>query len=132
METLKLADLEAPKLIDRRQFTVASAMAILTGVVITITGCGSSSSSPTSPTPVPTPGPGDKVGTISGNHGHSAIITAASLTAGGALSLDIRGSADHTHTVSLTGADLTSISANQRVSKESTNESSHSHTVTFN
>ena len=122
-------EMEEPKLIDRREFTVASALAILSGVVITISGCGSNS--PASPT-TPTPGPGDKVGTISANHGHSAIITAARLTAGGALALDIHGSADHTHTVNLTGADLTSISANQRVSKESTNEVSHSHTVTFN
>lgn len=124
--------MEKTKLIDRREFTVASALAMLTGVVITISGCGSSSSPASPTTPTPTPGPGDKVGSISGNHGHSAIITGATLTAGGTLALDIHGTADHAHTVNLTGADLTSISANQRVSKESTNDSGHSHTVTFN
>ncbi|HEX9094084.1 MAG TPA: hypothetical protein VF902_08890, partial [Coriobacteriia bacterium] len=85
--------------IGRRQFTVASAMAILSGVAITITSaCGGSSSSPSAPstpapTPTPTPAAADKAGVISDNHGHSAVITGAQLTAGGALSLDIRGTA---------------------------------------
>jgi len=123
----------------RRDFTVASALAMLSGVVITIseTACGGSSYSPSSPTPTPTPAPtptpsGDKVGTISSNHGHSAIITGAQLTAGGNLSLPIQGSASHPHMVELTGADLTAIAANTRVSKESSTDNSHSHTVTFN
>ena len=129
------------KTIDRRQFTLASAMAILSGVAITITesACGGSSYSPSSPTTTPTPNPtptpsagGDKVGLVSANHGHSAVITGAQLTDGGAIALDIRGSADHTHTVEITVADLTAIAANQRVSKESSTDSSHSHTVTFN
>jgi len=127
------------KTIDRRQFTVASAMALLSGVAITITeaACGGSSYSPSSPTPMPTPNPtpapsGDKVGQVSSNHGHSAVITGAQLTAGGTLSLDIRGSADHPHTVTLTAAEVTSIAANQRVSKESSSDAAHSHTVTFN
>lgn len=127
--------------IDRRRFTLASAMALLSGVAITITetACGGSSYSPSSPTTTPTPNPaptpsagGDKVGTIASNHGHSAVVTAAKITAGAAYSLDIQGSASHPHTVELTVADLTAIAANQRVSKESSTDSSHSHTVTFN
>jgi hypothetical protein len=127
--------------IDRRQFTLASAMALLSGVAITITetACGGSSYSPSSPTTTPTPNPtptpsagGDKVGTISSNHNHSAVVTAAKITAGAAYSLDIQGSASHPHTVELTVADLTAIAANQRVSKESSTDSAHSHTVTFN
>jgi hypothetical protein len=122
---------------DRRQFTLASAMAILSGVAITITSaCGGSSSSPTSPgTPTPTPTPtasGDKVGVVSSNHGHVAVITGAKLTAGGELSLDIQGSASHTHKVELSAADITAIAGNQRVARESSTDSSHSHTVTFN
>jgi hypothetical protein len=124
--------------IDRRQFTLASAMAILSGVAITITSAcgGGSSSSPTSPstpTPTPTPAPsGDKVGTISDNHGHSAVITGAQLTAGGALLLDIQGSSSHTHTVQLSAAEITSIAGSQRVSKSSSTSQGHDHTVTFN
>jgi hypothetical protein len=124
----------------RREFTVASALAMLGGVVITITpGCGgsdySSSPSPTptpAPAPTPTPATGDKTGVVSSNHGHTAVITGAQLTAGGALSLDITGTGSHPHTVELAAADLTSIAANTRVSKESSNNNGHSHTVTFN
>ncbi len=124
-----------PKMFDRRQFTVASALAMLSGVVITMSGCGSSSSpaSPSTPTPTPNPGsPGDKVGTVGSNHGHTAVITGAQLTAGGSLALNIQGSSDHPHTVDLTAAQLTSIAANQRVSTQSSSDAGHSHTVTFN
>jgi hypothetical protein len=73
-----------------------------------------------------------KVGQISNNHGHSAVITGAQLTTGGALSLDIRGTATHTHQVALTAAQVASIAANQQVAQDSTTDSGHSHTVTFN
>jgi hypothetical protein len=119
--------------LDRREFTLAAALAALSGVTITISSCGGDSS-PASPTPTPTPNPGsgDKVGTISANHGHSAVITGARLAQGGDLELDIRGQADHPHTVSLSAADMTAIASNQRVSRDSTTDSGHSHTVTFN
>jgi hypothetical protein len=126
------------KAIDRRQFTVASVMAVLSGVAITITSaCGGSSSSPSSPSPTPAPTPtpaasSDKIGAISDNHGHRAVITGAQLTAAGAVSLDIRGTADHTHSVELSAAEIASIAGNQRVSKSSSNSSGHDHTVTFN
>jgi hypothetical protein len=134
-------EMSQEKSLTRREFTVASALAMLSGVAITISSsaCGGSSYSPSSPTPTPAPTPtptpapsGDKVGTISSNHGHSAVVTAARLTAAQAFSLDIQGSATHTHTVELSGADLTAIAANTRVSKESSTDSAHSHTVTFN
>jgi hypothetical protein len=127
------------KVVGRRQFTLASAMAVLSGVAITITSaCGGSGSpaapSTPAPTPAPTPTPAaaDKTGAISDNHGHSAVITGAQLTAGGALALDIRGTATHTHTVELSAAEITSIAANQRVAKSSTTTNGHDHTVTFN
>jgi hypothetical protein len=117
---------------DRRTFTLEAALAVLSGVAITISGCGGSGGSPTStPTPTPTP-PGDKVGTISANHGHTAVIESAKLTAGLAISLTIRGDANHPHTVELSAADIAAIAVNQRVSRESSTDSSHSHTVTFN
>ena len=125
--------------LDRREFTVAAALAALSGVTITISSCGGSSGSPTSnptptpnPSPTPTPSGGDKSGSISGNHGHVAVITAAELTAGGAINLDIAGTAGHTHTVSLSAAEVTQISTGTRVSKASTTNDAHSHTVTFN
>jgi hypothetical protein len=126
------------KTLGRREFTAASAMAVLSGVAITITGCGGSSSpvGPTTPTPTPAPAPAPPAGNISGtvgsNHGHSAVITAAQLTAAEEVSLDITGDSSHPHTVDLSAAEVQQIGAGQRVSKESSNDASHTHTVTFN
>jgi hypothetical protein len=121
--------------LDRREFTLQSAMAILSAATITISGCGGGGSSPAptpNPNPNPNPGPGDVAGTITGNHGHTATISAAVLTAANAIQLDIRGGADHPHTVSLSASEVTMIGARQTVSKVSTNDQGHSHTVTFN
>jgi len=119
----------------RRDFTLAAAMAILSGVAISVSGCGGSSSSgsPASPSPASSaPAGSDKTGAISSNHGHSAVITSAQLGASGGITLNIQGSSGHNHTVALTGADLSAIAGNQRVAKESSNDASHSHTATFN
>jgi hypothetical protein len=121
--------------IGRREFTLEAVLAMLSGVVITISGCGGSNYNNMSPTPTPTTSPpsGDKVGQISANHGHVAIITAAKLAAGGDLvDLDIRGSASHSHFISLTAAQIGQVAANQQVSVMSTTNSGHDHTVTFN
>jgi hypothetical protein len=69
---------------------------------------------------------------VSSNHGHVAIITGAQLTAGGGVTLGIQGSATHPHTVPLTGGEVTAIAGNQKVSKSSSTDDGHSHTVTFN
>lgn len=116
--------------IGRREFTVASALAVLSGVTITVGACGGGTASPSSPSPMPSSS--DKVGIVSANHGHTATITSAQLMAGGDLSLDITGTSDHPHTVQLTGADLTQINDGQRVSKVSSNDDAHTHSVTFN
>ena len=128
------------KTLDRREFTLAAAMAALSGVAITISACGGGGSPTSSSTPTPPPSGGggaatDKTGVIGTNHGHSgAVITAAQLTAGGALSLNIEGTAGHPHTVELAAADIAAIASNQRVARESTSDGAppHSHTVTFN
>src|SRR2546425_2233487 len=119
-------------MLDRRDFTLAAILTMLSGVTITISGCGSSSPSTPTPTTTMPPATGDKVATISANHGHTATITGAQLTAGGAVSVELTPGNGHTHTVGLSAAEIASIAANQQVSKESTNNSGHSHTVTFN
>lgn len=48
------------------------------------------------------------------------------------MQLDIRGSADHTHTVAVTAEAVQAIEAGQAVRKESTNTNAHVHSVTFN
>ena len=121
--------------LDRREFTVQAALALLGGVTITITGCGGSDYG-TSTRDTGNTGSADRVGSISDNHGHSAVITAAQLTAGNALVLNIRGAADHTHTVELSAAEIQRIRSNETVSKQSTTTeaqlyAAHLHTVTF-
>ena len=117
--------------LDRREFTRLSLLAMLSGVAITITGCGGGSDGPGAPT-APTDG---EEGSISANHGHRVRITSAELTAGGQLTLSLGpavGVPDHTHTVSLTAAEVVSIRDGARVSKVSTTQDAHDHTVTFN
>ena len=118
-------------LLTRREFTVESALAMLAGVTITITGCGGDDDSPTTN---PTPPVTDKTATVStdAGHSHTAVVTAAQLTAGNAISVTLTGQTTHTHTVALTQAELTQISAGTRVQKTSSNDNAHTHTVTFN
>jgi hypothetical protein len=86
-----------------------------------------------SATPSPTPTPvSDKVGSVSANHGHTARVTAAQQLAGGAIQLDITGAADHPHTVQLSAGSMRDIAEGKRVSEDSSTNSSHRHTVTFN
>lgn len=115
-------------LITRREFTLEWALAILSGATITISGCGRSS--PTSPSP--TPMSSDRTGSISANHGHTAVITAAQITTASGISLNILGSANHPHTVDVTQAELMQIGDGQQVSKQSSSDQGHTHTVTFN
>lgn len=116
--------------LDRREFNARAVLALLSGVTIAVSGCGGDS--PMSPSPGPPGGGGNAVGSVSANHGHSAVITGAQLTAGNAIALDIRGSADHPHTVQLSGAEVMQVAEGQRVSKPSSTDDLHAHTVTFN
>ena len=114
----------------RREFTLEAALAILAGCVITISDSACGKDSPgTTPTPV---NPSDVNGNVSANHGHVAVITGAKITAGIAdPAVDIRGTATHTHTLSISQADLTALKNRQTVTSLSTTDSGHSHTVTF-
>ena len=118
-------------LLTRREFTVESALAMLAGITITISGCGDGDNAT-----APSPTPGDRSGTVSTVDGHThtgAVITAAQLTAGNAITLTLAaGATGHTHTVGLSQTELTQISGGTRVQKVSSTDSAHSHTVTFN
>jgi hypothetical protein len=123
--------------LERRRISVLTALALLGGATVTISGCGGGGS-PSAPTPTPTPTPspscptGGRCGVVSADPRHSAVITAAQLTAGGALVLDIQGTAEHNHTVELSSDEVVSIRDGRRVQKSSSNTSNHSHSVTFN
>ena len=119
-----------------RQLTVALTLVLMAGAAI-VTGCGSSPTSPSSP-PI-TARPGDITGTVSENHAmpHVAVITTAQLSAGAAITLDISNGL-HSHTVSLTAAQVVQVAAGTRMSVASSvnphsdGTGAHQHTVTFN
>lgn len=115
--------------LSRREFSAQAALALLGGAVVTIAGCSSDSNGNPA---APTPSAGDKTGTISGNHGHRAVVTGADLTAGNSVALDIQGDSTHPHTVQLSAQEVTNIRNGTRVSKASSNNQAHTHTVTFN
>jgi hypothetical protein len=138
-ETTTMKDLTSKleDTVSRRDFTVKSALALLSGVAITIVGCNDSDS-PMSPSVTPTPPPttpttrGDVTGAVSANHGHAAEISGAELAAGNSLNLDITGRANHPHTVNLSANEITQIANGQRVTKAASTNSAHDHDVTFN
>jgi hypothetical protein len=60
------------------------------------------------------------------------VISAARLSDPQMVELDITGSADHPHTVELTADEIQQIADGETVSKASSVEQGHGHTVTFN
>ncbi len=107
---------------NRREFTVEAALALLGGAFITISGCESG----TEPSAVIADIPGE----IASNHGHFVTLTAAGLRAGADFDVDIRGSSGHNHVVSLTTVDLAILRNGGVVQKESTG-TRHTHLITF-
>jgi hypothetical protein len=122
--------------LDRRQFTQEAGLAFLAGVTVTVSACGGGGGgyqNPTAGTPPPTTPSGSKTGQVSANHGHTAVITAAQLQAGGALRLDIgTTAAGHSHIVDLPAAAVQEIRDGKPVQKDSTMTDAHIHVVTFN
>jgi len=124
--------------LDRRSFNVAWAYALLGGAAISI-GCGSdtptgssSNNSGSGSNSGGTASATDKEGQVSANHGHRALITAAQLTAGNDLEMNIQDTGTHGHTIRLTAAQIVSVRNGTRVSVETSTTQSHTHTVTFN
>jgi hypothetical protein len=116
---------------DRREFLAkAGLVATWAGIAIHIADCGEEDGGT---------GPGgdnsgDVTGTVSNvnYHTHSgAVVTAAQITAGQAVTLTLTGSG-HVHTASLTAQEVMDIGAGTRVSKTSSNDDGHAHQVTFN
>ena len=118
----------------RRKLLLTTLTVLIAGVALTVAACDDDGVTSL------TVGPGggsDRQASIASNHGHVATLTAAQLSAGAAVSLDIRGSADHSHIVGLGGAEVVQIRQGQRVTTTSSTDASstfgtHSHTVTFN
>jgi hypothetical protein len=152
-----MADQFLTREVSRRDFNAASLTALFVGMTVWVGACGKSGSgsstytaSPAAPTPTSTPSTPapaatpDKVGSIADNHGHAATVTAVQLQAAGGVSLSIRGTADHDHSVDLTSAQVAQVAAGTRVTQSSTTSlggsdgyggystPNHNHSVTFN
>lgn len=110
---------------------------VLLAAGIVTAGCGSS---PVGPAATPAAAPaGSVVGSVSGNHAmpHVAIITAAQLSAGAAIVMDISNGM-HGHSLALTAGQVGQVAAGAKVSVDSSTDphsngsDPHKHTVTFN
>lgn len=69
------------------------------------------------------------VAAIGGNHGHVLVVPKADVVAGAQKTYDIQGTADHTHQVTLTAADMASLQQNLAAHETSTVMFSHSHAI---
>ena len=116
---------------DRRDFLGAAATALLATAAVQILGCNSSDGYGSNPSPT-----GSLSGVVAApntdNHGHVANLSQAQADAGAALTMDIMGTANHSHTIALTAQDVADIKANRKVVKTASAEIGHYHTVTFN
>jgi hypothetical protein len=67
---------------------------------------------------------------IGSNHGHTIVVAKADITAGAQKSYDIRGSASHPHTVTVTAALFAMLASNTAITVTSSSDDGHSHGVT--
>jgi hypothetical protein len=67
--------------------------------------------------------------TISSNHGHELRIPAADFDAGESKTYSIQGSSTHSHSITLSAQDLTDLKAGQKISKDSTTDAGHTHSL---
>ena len=116
----------------RKKFcsSVASATVLLLIQACGGGGSGYSGSTPTS-SPPPTSGGGSCSDTIAANHGHVLSVAAADLDSATDMSYDIQGTADHTHTVVLTVAQLRTLKTGASVNTTSSTTLSHMHDITI-
>lgn len=70
------------------------------------------------------------VASIGGNHGHVLVVSKADILAGAQKTYDVQGTADHSHQVTLTAADMTALQGNLSARENSTVILSHSHPIT--
>ncbi len=70
---------------------------------------------------------------IASNHGHVLMVSAADVTAGADKTYDITGSSAHSHSVTVTAANFTSLKNNPAMSVQvtSTSGGGHTHMVTI-
>lgn len=70
------------------------------------------------------------ISAVSANHGHQLTVTKADVAASAARTYGIRGTADHSHSVTVTAAMFTGLKGNTAIMTTSSSDSGHSHPVT--
>ena len=103
-------------------------------VLLLFQACGGGGSSSYPPAPAPAPAPAGCNDTIAGNHGHVLTVATSDLNSAFDKIYDIQGSAGHTHTVTLTVANLQALKAGMTVQVTSSNSptgpaGAHDHSV---
>jgi hypothetical protein len=118
--------------ITRKQFLQAGAATL---VVTSLGACASDDGDSEDGADSGDDGGGDCSGgataNIATNHGHDMAVAAGDITAAAAMDYDITGTADHSHTVSLTAADMDTLAAGESVSVTSSSDAGHTHQVTI-
>jgi len=69
---------------------------------------------------------------ISSNHGHELRIPAADFDGGESKTYSIQGTSSHNHSITLTAQDFTDLKAGTKITKDSTNDSGHAHSMQIN
>lgn len=115
--------------ISRKRFVEAMASG---SAVLLFTSCGGGSDY-NGGTPAPAPAPGGtscSPAVISDNHNHALVIAKSDLNSTTAMTYDIHGTADHTHSVTFSATQLAQLKSGLTVSMSSSVTLSHDHTIT--
>jgi hypothetical protein len=115
-------------LMTRKEFF--GSLAALAGGIVVLAACGSGDNKGTdaSSTAGNCLANGTAV-TILTNHGHVMMVSKADVAAGVDKTYDIMGTADHTHSVTVTAANFATLATNQMVMQESTVTDAHMHGI---
>lgn len=68
---------------------------------------------------------------ITSNHGHSLVVSKSDISAGVEKQYDIKGSSGHGHSITVSANNFATLKNNQQIQIASSNEDSHSHSVTI-
>jgi len=106
--------------------------------VYSLSSCSGSDYNDGNPNPDPNPNPDSQAnclenGTktaISANHGHTLTVKKADVMQGLEKTYSIAGSATHSHNVTLTANDFSSLQSNHSITVNSTTGDGHTHAVT--
>lgn len=124
---------------DRKMFIKKTSAGILLAIpAISILSCSTSDDGDGSPNPNPNPDPnpvancvenGTEV-SIGANHGHSLTVSKEDVAAGSEKTYTLTTGNGHTHQVTLSASQFTTLKANNSITATSTNQGGHTHSVT--